>query len=863
METASRIARQHGALNQKHLIESYKSWKSTLVQILPPLIFVLLSILSAPTDKVIHHSIESIDTSLPPSCNGRSNCRRIMWGPYSNVNYNKMVAFAEQTSMTIAPRDTAVTDLEHLKQSAQFDISCFNRTTYSESGRTMDADWLTAQGINLYVYISLNMSQDRVCSENDGSAACTAFVMYTNGTSTDLLEMTTRPTWDDGLHLAMQKALYKDFIGEKADVVLTSKKYPDRERDRSLTVQNFETLGLIFALTFGMIFIFVNIVAEAESGMRGYLKSMGLPDWIYWSSWFTHHLTIYTVVASFVLILGYTLSNLRVFHRISPGIICFLFFSYGVALILWSTAWSTLFRSSKTAFALSFFLFLLAIGLGGTTTFSAPTGTLEMENPSYKLKMNQALYMVPPWAFCRFLIHAQTIAINSTDDTKSRTFVLDDMYTVTRNFTWSVYDRDNGYVIDYWALSWRPVDFIIGLWVNSLVYLILMVYIDKVFPDNNKSTLQPWFFVMPSFWMGNARSDRSTRYPTQATDPDILNEIEMSADHSHALTVQGLTKHYVSTFRRNRKLALENVYLSGDSGTIMALLGHNGAGKTTMINILTGKTAATSGDATIFGVSALNDMTQIQSSIGICPQFDVLWPDLTARQHMSIMSRIKRRQCNDYLDILRRVDLHNVEQLTSSQFSGGMKRRLQVALSVLGEPNMLILDEPTTGMDPVNRRKVWQLIKSVKENKLIFLTTHAMEEAEVLGEKIAIMVDGQLRTVGSNLRLKTKHATGYRLQLIAMDTREDDVIQLVSSLLPSARLGERSGSSIVFSIQNVDEEEIGRTLEALQKRSKSYGGSDLEDPVIRDWGLSNSTLEDVFLQVTRGMPTHQYGTKQV
>ncbi|PRP88093.1 hypothetical protein PROFUN_04184 [Planoprotostelium fungivorum] len=241
--------------------------------------------------------------------------------------------------------------------------------------------------------------------------------------------------------------------------------------------------------------------------------------------------------------------------------------------------------------------------------------------------------------------------------------------------------------------------------------------------------------------------------------------------------------------------------------------------------------------------SLQDDISTIQRRMGVCPQSDVLWPELTAFEHVRIIHMIQSEgptfQC---IDILKNVDLHEVK-LVSGQFSGGMKRRLQVAMSIVGNPSLLIMDEPTTGMDPVNRRRVWNLLKSIREDKLIVLTTHAMEEAEVLGEKIAILSQGSVLTVGNSLHLKNKYAVGYRLQLIAIDDRSDEVIDLILSTLPSAHLTEKSGSSIVFAITSTDEDEIGGLLQTLQNEAKREGESPL-----RDWGLSSSTLEDVFLQ---------------
>jgi ABC-type multidrug transport system ATPase subunit len=263
-----------------------------------------------------------------------------------------------------------------------------------------------------------------------------------------------------------------------------------------------------------------------------------------------------------------------------------------------------------------------------------------------------------------------------------------------------------------------------------------MWYLDKVLPDPKKATLPPWFFVLPSFWGCSSSKNSPRGFHMDDThrvglpqDDDLRLEMVAASRGDSELAIQGLRKDYSSIpCLPGGKTALNNFYLSANRGTIVALLGHNGAGKTTLINILTGKVNPSSGEAYLFGYSVNTDMSTIQNSMGICPQFDVLWPDLTAREHMRIMSAIKPHSADDVSQILEQVKLDDVTS-TSSQFSGGMKRRLQLAISILGNPSVIFLDEPTTGMDPVNRRRVWDLVRSLKQDKLIFLTTHAMEEA--------------------------------------------------------------------------------------------------------------------------------------
>jgi ABC-type multidrug transport system ATPase subunit len=156
--------------------------------------------------------------------------------------------------------------------------------------------------------------------------------------------------------------------------------------------------------------------------------------------------------------------------------------------------------------------------------------------------------------------------------------------------------------------------------------------------------------------------------------------------------------------------------------------------------------------------------------MGVVPQFDILWNELTAMEHMRMFSLIKGVPQIDIHatseELLRSVGLYDVRNARAASFSGGMKRRLSVAISAIGDPKIMFMDEPTTGMDPVSRKDVWTLIQKLKRNKVVILTTHAMEEADVLSDRIAVISDGKLQCVGTPLFLKNQFGDGYKVNLV-------------------------------------------------------------------------------------------------
>jgi len=157
------------------------------------------------------------------------------------------------------------------------------------------------------------------------------------------------------------------------------------------------------------------------------------------------------------------------------------------------------------------------------------------------------------------------------------------------------------------------------------------------------------------------------------------------------------------------------------------------------------------------------------------------------------------------------------------------------------------MDEPTTGMDPGNRRHVWNMIEKVKKGRVIILTTHAMEEADVLGDQIAIMVSGKLRCIGGSLHLKTKFGTGYRIRIITTQEKVKETKVFVKENLPHGKLEDEAAGSLTYSLSPEFNKEIPNFFGHVEKQ---------EGNLINDWAISQTTLEDVFLHLTR-MNQHQ------
>lgn len=224
-----------------------------------------------------------------------------------------------------------------------------------------------------------------------------------------------------------------------------------------------------------------------------------------------------------------------------------------------------------------------------------------------------------------------------------------------------------------------------------------------------------------------------------------------------AIKTIDLTKNY-------RDLtAVDHLNLSVEQGELFSLLGVNGAGKSTTIKLLSCLTKPTAGDAFLDGKSIVTDSTAVKSIIAVSPQETAVAPNLTVKENLELMAGIhgfsKEKSANKVDELVQQFDLTSIIRKKAGKLSGGWQRRLSIAMALICEPKILFLDEPTLGLDVLARSDLWDIIHSLKGQITIILTTHYMEEAEALSDRIAIMKDGRLLLVGTADEIKEKAET--------------------------------------------------------------------------------------------------------
>ena len=304
-----------------------------------------------------------------------------------------------------------------------------------------------------------------------------------------------------------------------------------------------------------------------------------------------------------------------------------------------------------------------------------------------------------------------------------------------------------------------------------------------------------------------------------------------------AISTKGLTKRYAEDV-----VAVDHIDLSIQSNSIYALLGPNGAGKTTTISMLTTLVEPTSGNAYITGLDVVQQPDQVRQRIGVTFQEIVLDPDLTGREtldfHACLYGIEKSRRLAKIDELLNLVELEKAADRRTNTYSGGMKRRLELARGLITNPMVLFLDEPTQGLDPQNRVKIWEYIQSLqaKTNMTLLLTTHYMDEAEALADEVGIMDHGKIVVEGSPRELINQMGAD-NIRVIGKGNQ--DAFSGNAKALPYLESFNASDGIIQIGVDSGNR----RLVEIVETAIKS--GFEIEDI-----SVSKPSLGDVFLKYT-------------
>ncbi|NXN03547.1 ABCA5 protein, partial [Sylvia borin] len=535
-------------------------------------------------------------------------------------------------------------------------------------------------------------------------------------------------------------------------------------------------------------YLAIHIVAEKERKLKEFLKILGLHDTAFWLSWVLLYVSLMFVMSILMAVIA-TASSL--FPQSSAFVIFLLFFLYGVSSVFFALMLTPLFKKSKHVGIVEF-LATLVFGFVGLNIV-----LLEDFPKSF-------VWILSPLCQCSFLIGvAQVMHLEDYED--GATFA---------NINAGPYPLCISLVL---------------LVLDSIFYLLVAVYLDQVIPGEFGLRRTPFFFMKPSFWSKH-RKNYQELYESSINGSlsfsEIVEPVPSEFQGKEAIRISCVQK----TFRKKGETveALRNLSFDIYEGQITALLGHSGTGKTTLMNILCGLCPPTDGFVSVYGhkVSEIDEMLEVRQIAGVCPQADIHFDILTVEENLSIFAAIKGIPQNDLIQEVQKVlldlEMQPIRDNQAKKLSGGQKRRLSVGVAVLGNPKVLLLDEPTAGMDPCSRHIVWNLLRNRKANRVTVFSTHFMDEADILAG-----FEPQ-----SLLCFCSMHIDAY--------CNTEATTSLIRQHIPAASLIQENDEQLVYTLPLKDMDKFAGLFSDLD--THSHLG-------VITYGVSMTTLEDVYLKL--------------
>uniref|UniRef100_A0A669R926 P-type phospholipid transporter n=1 Tax=Phasianus colchicus TaxID=9054 RepID=A0A669R926_PHACC len=611
-----------------------------------------------------------------------------------------------------------------------------------------------------------------------------------------------------------------------------------------ITLNRSFPIFMVLAWIYSVSMTVKSIVLEKEKRLKEAMKNRGITNGVIWCTWF---LDSFFMMAVSTFLLTALIMHGQVLHYSSPLLFFLFLLTFNTATVMQCFLFSTFFSKANLAAACSGVLYF-------------------------------TLYL--PHIFCFVWQDRMTVNLKILASLLSQ---------VAFGFGTEYLSRyeEQGLGLQWGNIRTSPLEgdeysflFSIKMMLfDAFLYGILSWYLDHVFPGDY-GLPQPWYFpLQESYWLGskNPKAEK-----TATADVNTFCEPEPTG-LIPGVCIQNLVK----IFANKPKPAVDRMNITFYEGQITAFLGHNGAGKTTTMSILTGLFPPTSGTVLIGGLDIQTHMDSIRQRLGMCPQYNILFNHLTVAEHILFYSQLKGRsrdEAEQELEMmLEDMGLTHKRNEEAQNLSGGMQRKLSVAIAFVGEAKVVVLDEPTSGVDPYSRRSIWDLLLKYRPGRTIIFSTHHMDEADILGDRIAIISQGKLFCSGSPVFLKNCFGSGFYLTLVrkAKNTRTggsvslcscgsqcscscsscahndeegtqeqelggdlNELAEVIHHHIPEAKLIENIGQELVYLLPNKHFKQ--RSYASLFRELEET----LDDLGLSSFGVSDTPLEEVFLKVT-------------
>uniref|UniRef100_A0A8B9JBD8 P-type phospholipid transporter n=1 Tax=Astyanax mexicanus TaxID=7994 RepID=A0A8B9JBD8_ASTMX len=669
-----------------------------------------------------------------------------------------------------------------------------------------------------------------------------------------------------------------------------------------LTLNRCFPIFMVLAWIYSVSMMVKSIVLEKEMRLKETLKAMGVTNAVIWYTWFIDSfimMTSSTALLTIIVMIG------KVLNYSNPIILFFFLLTFSTATIMQCFLMSVFFNKANLAAACSGIIYF-TLYLPHILCFAW------QDRITKNMKLGSLLSPVAFGFGTEYLSRYEEQGLGLQWDNIGTSPLEGDEFSFLNSIGMMLFD--------------------------SVLYAVLAWYLDNVFPGQYGIGRPFYFPLQPSYWQRPERPLSDMADPGTTAIHKLKNILQ---NHNHNLPVRN-TKHRTQhktrhkTRRRNtfsrhcicvcilaqfkshcvhhRFCSSGNLFFeaepeglvlgvavkdlvkvySGSSrpavnclnitfyeGQITSFLGHNGAGKTTTLSILTGLFPPTSGTAYVNGMDIRTDMDAIRQSLGMCPQYNILFNHLTVEEHILFYSLLKGREQKEaeqeVEDMLEDLGLPNKRDDEAQNLSGGMQRKLSVAMAFVGGSKVVILDEPTSGVDPYSRRSIWDLLLKYRTGRTVILSTHHMDEADLLSDRVAIISKGQLHCCGSPLFLKNCFGVGFYLTLVrrikdlrkkecdcasecsctcstctrykeesqglyvdrALDGDVESITSLIHHHVPEAKLIEMIGQEMTYLLPN----------KGFKHRSYASLFRELEETLgdmgLSSFGISDTSLEEV------------------
>ncbi|XP_006882541.1 PREDICTED: retinal-specific ATP-binding cassette transporter [Elephantulus edwardii] len=605
-----------------------------------------------------------------------------------------------------------------------------------------------------------------------------------------------------------------------------------------------------------------SIVLEKELRLKETLKNQGVSNTVIWCTWF---LDSFSIMSMSIFLLTIFIMHGRILHYSDPFVLFLFLLAFSTATIMQCFLLSTFFSRASLAAACSGVIYF-TLYLPHILCFAW------QDRMSAQLKMAASLLSPVAFGFgTEYLVRFEEQGLGLQWSNIGNSPMEGDEFSFLLSMKMMLFD--------------------------AALYGIFAWYLDQVFPGDY-GTPRPWYFLMQeSYWLGGEGCSTREERALEKTEP-LTEEME-DPEHpggTHASFFErelpGLVpgvcvKNLIKMFEPSGRPAVDCLNITFYENQITAFLGHNGAGKTTTLSILTGLLPPTSGTVLIGGKDIETSLDVIRQSLGMCPQHNILFHHLTVAEHILFYAQLKGKSWEEsQLEMeamLEDTGLHHKRNEEAQDLSGGMQRKLSVAIAFVGDSKVVVLDEPTSGVDPYSRRSIWDLLLKYRSGRTIIMSTHHMDEADLLGDRIAIISQGKLYCSGTPLFLKNCFGTGFYLTLVrkmkniqsqttnceetccckvtgstikcpvhadeltpeqVLDGDVNELIKTVHHHVPEAKLVECIGQELIFLLPNKN----------FKQRAYASLFRELEETLVElglsSFGISDTPLEEIFLKVT-------------